>query len=139
MAARDKTAGLVDITLRKAKVKDLDDQLSKLEGTYQIYKSLRKVTGTPGDLSIDYEIKGKRPSKGSGISRESLRSDAAKYRILRAIKEHVAVDPGEAQTFDLDFHLKCRDIPDVYEYPEVETGKIDTGKLGGEVTGGQIR
>ena len=134
MATRGKSSDIVDITLKRAKAKDIDDQLSSLEATYEIYRSLRKVTKTPGDLSIDYEIKGRKPSKAKGISRESLRSDAAKYRILRAIKEHVAVSPGDVQTFELDFHLKCRDIPDVFEFPEK-----DLGDLAGEITGGQIR
>ena len=120
-----KSSDLVDIKLSKASAKQIDDQLSGLEGTYRIYKSLRKVTRTPGNLSIDYEIKGKTPSKGRGITRESLRADAAKYRILRAIKEHVAVNPGDIQSFELDFHLKCRELPDVFEFPEVDAGQIE--------------
>ncbi len=108
----------VEVHLRKAKLAELDRQAADLESMYQVYRTLRKVTRKPGDLAIDFEIRGGKGTKTvseKGVTRERVLADAARFRILRGIKEHVIANVGDIQSFDLAFDLKCRQVPEEIE------------------------
>lgn len=113
-----KNENAIEVHLRKAKVAEIDRQAADLESMYKVYRTLRKVTRTPGDLAMDFEIRGGKDGERiseKGVTRERLLADAARFRILRGIKEHVTANVGDIQAFDLAFDLKCRQVPEEIE------------------------
>lgn len=118
----------VDITLKGAKLGDIDKQAAQVRQMYQIYRTMRKVTPKPGALTMDYDIKSQgAATQGRGVTADQLRAEAAKFRILEAIKAHVIGSVGDVQSFELDFHLHCREVPDVITIPEEGLGGIAGG------------
>lgn len=113
-----KKENAVEVHLRNASLADIDKEAAQLESMYSVYRTLRKVTRAPGDLEMDFEIRGdEEPVSHKGLTGDRLLVDATRYRILRGIREHVIENVGNVQAFDLAFHLKCRAIPDELEIP----------------------
>jgi hypothetical protein len=110
--------GTVEVHLKNAKLADLDKQTAELREAYELYKTTRKVTRKPGDFTMSCEIRGKTgASSVKDVTRERLLGDAARFRILSGIKEHIAAH-GDVASFDLAFDLSCRRIPDELVNPE---------------------
>jgi hypothetical protein len=128
--AKEKPA--VELHVKKAKLGDLDNQAAKLRDMYEIYKSLRKLTPKPSGMLMDLNIRtrGQSVIRGERLTVERLQAEAARYRMLLAIKEHVATNVGDAQSFDLAFDLSCKDLPEIF--PEFE------GFGGGPVVSGPV-
>ena len=116
--------GQVEIHLKNASLRDIDAQAAELRSMYQVYRTLRSITRHPGDFSVDFEIreKGGGAAQASGLTREGLQTDAARFRILEGIKQHVITNVEDVQSFDLAFDLSCRRAPEEIEIPEVFAG-----------------
>ena len=117
----------IEIQFRNASLKDVDREAAQLKSMYDVYRTLRTITPSPGDLTMDFEIRGAGETiSAKDVTSERLLADAARFRILRGIREHVINNVGDVQSFDLAFDLKCREIPDEIEIPEIggQTGPI---------------
>jgi hypothetical protein len=116
----------LEIRLERVRLAEVDEQAKRLRAMYDVYRSLRRVTDRPGEFNIDLAIRegGEERFVERDLSGERLRADAARYRILRALKEHVVEHGGDVQSFELAFHLKCREIPDEIEVSEPRIGPV---------------
>lgn len=118
MATRESNA--LEIHIKKASLGDLEKEAAALRDRYEIYRTMRAITPKPGDLKLDYNIRSSGPvSQGKGVSGERLKADAARFRILQGIKQHVIGNVGDVQSFDLAFDLSCRRVPDEITLPEI--------------------
>ena len=119
----------VEIHLKNAKMSDLDSQVAELRESYTVYRTMRKVTRQPGELSLSYNIRAKEgASSGKGLTTARLQADAAKFRILNGIRDHVnAKVGGDLASFDLAFDLSCRRIPDLINPEEIVVGSPVVG------------
>ena len=123
------------IHLKKATLGDIDSQAAELRSMYEIYRTMRRITRTPGDLKMDFDVrsKGRSEIQGKDVSGERLQADAAKFRILQGIKQHVVANIGDVQSFELEFDLSCRRVPDIVDDP---FGGGIPGLPGGGLQGG---
>lgn len=118
--------------IKNATLSDLDKQAAELRSRYEVYRTMRRITKDPGELKLDFNVRTKEgtAASGKGISGERLKADAARFRILEGIKQHVIANSGDVQSFDLAFDLSCRRIPDLIEQPtipELPGGTIGPG------------
>lgn len=107
--------------IKNATLSDLDKQAAELRSKYEVYRTMRRITKDPGDFKIDFNIRTKEgiAAAGKGVSGERLKADAARFRILEGIKQHVIANAGDVQSFDLAFDLSCRRIPDLIDQPVI--------------------
>ena len=111
----------IEITLNKASLEEIDSDAARLEDMYNVYRTLRKITSQPGELVMDFNIVGgEHAVRGKGVTGDRLLADATRFRILRGIKEHVIEHVHDASSFELAFKLKCRELPEEIEIPELD-------------------
>lgn len=127
------TRDALAIHLKKATLKQIDAQAAELKGMYEIYRTMRGITRSPGDLKMNFEVRseGRSELKGQGVTADQIKADAAKFRILQGIKAHVVRNIGDVQSFDLAFDLSCRQIPDLEDPIHDLPGGIAGGGMGG--------
>lgn len=118
------------IHIKNANLSDLDKQAAELKSHYEIYRTMRAITPNPGDLTLDFNVRtGGTSVTGKGVSGQCLKADAARFRILQGIKQHVISAGGDIQAFDLAFDLSCKKVPDELTLPELPG--MPGGGLGG--------
>ncbi len=109
----------LEMHIKNATLSDLDKQAAELKSMYEVYRTMRSITRDPGELKMDFNVRTKEGATASGkaVSAERLKADAARFRILQGIKQHVIANAGDVQSFDLAFDLSCRRIPDLIDQP----------------------
>jgi hypothetical protein len=118
----------VEIHLKNAKAAEIDKEIGELREMYELYRVARKITRKPGDLTMTYNIRGRAgASSGRGVTTDKLLTEAAKFRILNGIREHVASRVGDVASFDLAFDLACRELPDIINPEEILAGNPAVG------------
>ena len=118
--AESKDRDALVLHIKNAKLSDLDKQAAELKDRYEIYRTMRAITSTPGDLKMDFNVRsGKTAVTGQAVSGDLLKADAARFRILQGIKQHVIANVGDVQAFDLAFDLSCKKIPEELTLPEL--------------------
>lgn len=119
----------VELHFKNAKIADLDSEAARIKELYKVYRTIRKLTRNPGDIAMDFNIRDGDATLAAhqGVTLEMLKEEAARFRMLKAITEHVTSDLGNAAKFDLSFDLACRQLPEIF--PEFE------GPAGGPIEG----
>ena len=114
-----KTRDALVMHIKNATLSDLDKQAAELKSMYEVYRTMRRITRDPGELKVNFNIRTKKgaPVSGKGVSAERLKANAARFRILQGIKQHVIANAGDVQSFDLAFDLSCRRIGDLIDPP----------------------
>jgi hypothetical protein len=128
---RSKKRNPFEMHIQNATLSDLENRRAELRNHYEIYRSMKTIVQDPGTfLKLDYSIRNSGPPvEERGLTRDLIYEDAARFRIVDGIMQHVHRNVEDSLSFDLSFDLSCRVGPEEILYPELEIQDLPVGGI----------